>query len=139
MQYKAPPVQHFVSNIEGRLEARLAQVKAKARNELLTKPSEAVARTTALSDEARRRILEKLRNKVTIRLKEKAAYQMGREGRPQAPSRVPEPPAPLQTKKAKTEPTPVKRSGRATMSKGRSSGRAPQQFAIVPVASTIVK
>ena len=137
VQYKAPPNQQFMSNLEGKLEARLAQVKAKSK----TKPSETWdLPRTAISDEARRRILEKMRNGVTIRLKEKAAFQMGREGRPQAPSRVPEAPAVLQTKKANYEPVAApapKRSGRSgTSAKGRSSGRAPQQFSIVPVAST---
>ena len=135
VQYKAPPVQHFISNIEAKLEARLAKVKSKSAAKAPKKPQTWDLPRSALSDEARKRILDKIRERYDYRLKRKAEFQMGREGRPQAPSRVPEPPAALPTKKAKyilDAPAP-KRSGRAGAVKGRSSGRAPQQFQVVDV------
>ena len=67
--------------------------------------------------------------------KRMAAEQGGRLHKPAMPSRVPEAPAPLPTKKAKYEPAAApKRSGRATSSKGRSSGRAPKLFAVTDVS-----
>ena len=68
--------------------------------------------------------------------KRMAAEQGGRPNKPAMPSRVPEAPAPLPTKKVKYEPaTPApKRSGSATSGKGRSSGRAPKLFAVTDVS-----
>ena len=137
VQYKAPPVQDYFSNLEGKLEARLAKVKSKTPARGKKKTETWDLPRSVISDEARKRIVDKIRERYDYRLKRKAEFQMGRESRPQAPSRVPEPPAVLPTKKAKyiADVPARKRSGRAGGSgKGRSSGRAPQQFQIVPVA-----
>ena len=137
ISYPTPPPQQFVSNIEGKLEARLAQVKGKP-----TKGPQAVARMNALADDARdkrkqakRTLLEfDQRPRVPKRM---AAEQGGRPNKPAPPSRVPEAPAPLHTKKAKYEPVAApapKRSGRASAATGRSSGRAPKPFAVTDVS-----
>ena len=136
VNYPPPPPQQFVSNIEERLEARLAQVKGKP-----VKGPHAVARTNALADDARAKRKEAKRTMLEFDQrprvpKRMAAEQGGRPNKPAPPSRVPEAPAPLPTKKVKYEPvaTPTpKRSGRATSSKGRSSGRAPKPFALTDV------
>ena len=66
--------------------------------------------------------------------KRMAAEQGGRPNKPAPPSRVPHDEAPLPTKKVKYEPVAApKRSGRASGAKGRSSGRAPKQFALTDV------
>jgi len=138
ISYPTPPPQQFVSNIEGKLEARLAQVKGKP-----VKGPQAVARMGALADDARAKRKEAKRTMLDFEQrprvpKRMAAEQGGRPNKPAPPSRVPEAPAPLPTKKAKYEPvaTPApKRSGRATSGKaGRSSGRAPKLFAVTDVS-----
>jgi len=137
VNYPPPPPQQFVSNIEGKLEARLAQVKGKP-----VKGPQAVARMGALADDARDKRKQAKRTMLDFEQrprvpKRMAAEQGGRPNKPAPPSRVPEAPAPLPTKKAKYEPVAApapKRSGRATSGKaGRSSGRAPKQFALTDV------
>ena len=85
----------------------------------------------ALADDARDKRKEAKRTRMGM-----AAEQGGRPNKPTAPSRVPEAPAPLPTKKTKYEPVAAlapKRSGQATSGKaGRSSGRA-RSLAIVDV------
>ena len=138
VNYPQPPPQQFVSNIEGKLEARLAQVKGKP-----VKGPQAVARMGALADDARNKRKEAKRAMLDFDQrprvpKRMAAEQGGRPNKPAPPSRVPEAPAPLPTKKAKYEPVAApapKRSGRATSGKaGRSSGRAPKLFAVTDVS-----
>jgi len=135
VNYPPPPPQQFVSNIEGKLEARLAQVKGKP-----VKGPQAVARMGALADDARDKRKQAKRTMLDFEQrprvpKRMAAEQGGRPNKPAPPSRVPEAPAPLPTKKAKYEPAAApKRSGRAGGASGRSSGRAPKQFAVTPVA-----
>ena len=58
VQYKAPPVQHFISNIEAKLEARLAKVKSKSAARAKKKPETWDLPRSAISDEARKRIVD---------------------------------------------------------------------------------
>ena len=106
------------------------------------KGPQAVARMGALVDDARDKRKQAKRTMLDFEQrprvpKRMAAEQGGRPNKPAPPSRVPEAPAPLPTKKAKYEPVAApapKRSGRATSGKaGRSSGRAPKPFAMTDV------
>ena len=124
-----------ISNLDKKQQERRAAVKGK------TDP-QTVARMSALADDARdkrkqakRTMLEfDQRPRVPKRM---AAEQGGRPDKPAPPSRVPEAPAPVPTKKAKYAPIAApapKRSGRAGAGTGRSSGRAPKLFAVTDVS-----
>jgi len=133
--YKALPIADHISAVDTKVQERLRLAQAKARP---TKGPQAVARMNALADDARDKRKQAKRTMLDFEQrprvpKRMAAEQGGRPNKPAMPSRVPEAPAPLPTKKAKYEPVAApapKRSGRAGGAKGRSSGRAPKQFAL---------
>jgi len=163
INYPTPPPQQFVSNIEGKLEARLAQVKGKptvgpqhvAKANSLALDARAKRKQQSEDLAARRRNLaadpisnlDKKQQERRAAVKSKptkgpqhqeknkaiASATRMRQIRENEASYSPDDPP---MKKAKTEPPKAapKRSGRAGGASGRSSGRAPKQFAVTPVA-----
>jgi len=137
--YKALPIADHISDVDKKVQERLRLAQAKARP---TRGPQAVARMGVLADDSRDKRKQAKRTMLDFEQrprvpKRMAAEQGGRPNKPAPPSRVPEAPAPLPTKKAKYEPVTApapKRSGRATSGKaGRSSGRAPKPFALTDV------
>ena len=162
VNYPTPPPQQFVSNIEGKLEARLAQVKGKptvgpqhvAKANSLALDARAKRKQQSEDLAARRRNaaadpisnLDKKQQERRAAVKSKptkgpqhqeknkaiASATRMRQIRENEASYSPDPPM----KKAKTEPPKAapKRSGRAGGATGRSSGRAPKLFAVTDVS-----